>query len=109
MALPQIVIAALIAQAPAAPAPDSAPPVAGAAQCQKRITARLGEVGNFDVRDMSRRGSRVILSGTLTAQQRPATAPPGMMTAMHIINASYSFECSLRHGRVTTVKLKRTG
>ena len=43
--------------------------------------------------------------GTAATQERPTTAPPGMMTPMHILSVQRTFQCRVRGHRVERLKV----
>jgi hypothetical protein len=75
-------------------------------QCRSAISSKVnGEVTDFSVQRRQRIGTSSLLTGMVTAQQRPRSRP-GEMTPMHIISQRFSYECHTSSHRKAQVTLK---
>jgi hypothetical protein len=102
-------IAALPADDPAAAIPGRGDRTA-ARQCLPRLGQRAdGDVLGITVDRASRSGSVKTIRGTIHIGQRPVSGPPGTLTPAHIVNISFQYRCSLRHGRPVKTQLVPLG
>jgi hypothetical protein len=74
--------------------------------CVPSLSARAkGEVTSVNIARETRSGSRTVLEGQMRVLLRPSSAGPGEMAPMHIINARFTFRCSLRGSRVVGARV----
>lgn len=79
-----------------------------AQRCAPLLERRArGELSTIDVSSRTRSGSRTTIRGVMRAFVRPAAAAPGEMTPMHVINAPFSFRCTLSKARPIVARVSR--
>jgi hypothetical protein len=99
-------LATLLAGEPAQAVTD--PAQAQALQrCRPALARKVrGEISDLEVGSSRRLRGQTILKGTMNILQRPESKP-GEMTAMHIINIPYNYECRLNGRRAPWVRASR--
>jgi len=100
-----LALSAIIASTPAIPVSAKDQPAVD--RCRARLAARLGDLGSFEVATIDRHGRTMIVRGAVNQLERPATAPPGVMTPTHVLATGYAFRCELRSGRLRRMTLAR--
>ncbi|HEY0412096.1 MAG TPA: hypothetical protein VGD66_03010 [Allosphingosinicella sp.] len=74
-------------------------------QCQSALARKVdGEVSNVTIVTYRRIGKEILLKGRMNLLQRPASRP-GEMTATHVRNILYSYECRVRGHAPPRVKV----
>lgn len=80
---------------------QSAPADSVVELCKPALARKAGgEIASIDVGATSRRRATTTITGRLTAFQRMGPAPPGTARTHHVIRFDYTFECTVKAGRV---------
>jgi hypothetical protein len=101
-----LALAAIIASA--APLPVSVLDQPAVDRCRARLRVRLGEIGDFTVVRIDHHRRVTTVRGSLNQLERPATAPPGMMTPSHVLATRLTFRCEVSRGKVRRTTLSGT-
>ncbi|MCA1653579.1 MAG: hypothetical protein ABR588_00850 [Sphingomicrobium sp.] len=96
----------IISAAALTPSPIAERDQPAVTQCRQRLAVKAGEIGTFEIARIEHGRGRTTLNGTLTALERPPTAPPGMMTPAHVQAARYAFRCEVRGTHIRSATLK---
>lgn len=101
------VVAAAAPSDPAAGIADAATRQAAMA-CESALgTAAGGELQAIAVESLRRSPTRTVLKGTIRVLLRPPPAPPGELSAAHVINAKMGYQCTLSGPKVVKATVRR--
>jgi hypothetical protein len=101
-------LALTLAAAMAVQSPDNPAALAALQLCRAKIAKRIpGDISAIDAKDFSRRKSRTVIRGSVTALIGMGEPAPGYAGTHHLIRAEYSFICRTDDTRVRKITINR--